>query len=49
MTLLSQQCSFTPVYTIDSETTDFEEDSSDGLISVNSDRSLPDFTGNNLL
>jgi hypothetical protein len=47
--LSSQQCSSTPAYTTDSEMTDFEEDSSDDLISVEADRGVPDFTGNDRL
>jgi hypothetical protein len=42
----SQQCSFSPSYTTDSEMIDFEEGSSDNLISVESDRGILDLTGN---
>jgi hypothetical protein len=42
----SQQCSFSPSYTTDSEMTDFEEGSSDDSISVESDHGVPDLTGN---
>ena len=48
VTLSSQQCSPTPSYTIDSEMTDFEEGSNDDLTSVESDRDVPNFTGNDL-
>jgi hypothetical protein len=48
VTLSSQQCSSTPLYTTDSEMTDFEEDSSDDLTSVESDRGVPNFTSNDL-
>jgi hypothetical protein len=48
MTLLSQQCSFTPAYTTDSEMTDFEEDSSDDLTSAESDHGIPNLTSNDL-
>jgi hypothetical protein len=49
LALSSQQCSSAPAYTTDSETTDFEEGGSDDLISVESDRGVPDFTGNDRL
>jgi hypothetical protein len=48
MALLSQQCSSTPAYTTGSEMTDFEEDSSDDLTSVESDRGIPNLTSNDL-
>jgi hypothetical protein len=49
MALLLQQCSFTPAYTTDSDMTDFEEDSSDDLTSVESDLGIPNLTSNDLL
>jgi hypothetical protein len=45
----SQQCSPTPPHTTDSEMSDFEKDSSDGLTSAESDHGVPNFIGNNLL
>jgi hypothetical protein len=49
VTLSSQQCSSTLSYATDSEITDFEEDSNDDLTSVESDRDVPNFIGNDLL
>jgi hypothetical protein len=49
VTLSSQQCSSTLSYATDSEMTDFEEDSNDDLTSVESDRDVPNFIGNDLL
>jgi hypothetical protein len=47
-TLSSQQRNSTPAYTTNSEMTDFEEESSDEMTSVESDRDVSMFTGNDL-
>jgi hypothetical protein len=48
VTLSSQQCSPTPLYTTDSEMTDFEEGSNNDLTSIESDCDVLNFTGNDL-